>query len=154
MGANRVRSRARTVPGADVVYTRTRSVPGADAVRSRARSVPGAHAVRSRARSVPGAHGIRSQNSRSGFSVFLFTATEYVLFLPVGLLFIKKNLLTCIRTQISIFPRASMLRRDSVCVCGSPYLIQSLFYSNKNDGFHFILSGLNYCVFTLKLILW
>ncbi len=46
------------------------------------------------------------------FCVPVFTATEYVLFLPVGLLFIKKNLLTCIWTQFSIFPRASTLRRD------------------------------------------
>ncbi len=37
-----------------------------------------------------------------GLSVFLFTATDYVLFLPVGLLFIKKNLLTCIWTQIPV----------------------------------------------------
>ncbi len=38
------------------VRSRARSVPGADRVRSRARSVPGAH----RARSVPGAHRVRS----------------------------------------------------------------------------------------------
>ncbi len=38
---------------------------------------------------------------------------KIVLFLPVGLLFIKNNLLTCIWTQISIFPQASTLRRDN-----------------------------------------
>ncbi len=65
-GADRARSvpganRARSVPGADGVRSRARSVPGADGVRSRARSVPGAHGVRSKARSVPGAHGVRSR---------------------------------------------------------------------------------------------
>ncbi len=49
------------------------------------------------------------------FCVPVFTATEYVLFLPVGLLFIKKNLLICIWTQISIFPRAPSRSRDRIC---------------------------------------
>ncbi len=37
-----------------------------------------------------------------------------VLFLPVGFLFIKEPKLTCIWTQISVFPRASSLSRDRI----------------------------------------
>ncbi len=62
-----------------------------------------------------------------GLSVFLFTATEYVLFLPVGLLFIKNNLLTCIWTQISIFHE---LPRCVVTLCAELHTtIQLLQYA-------------------------
>ncbi len=42
-----------------------------------------------------------------------------VLFLPVGFLFIKEPKLTCIWTQISVFPRASSLSRDTNISCSS-----------------------------------